>query len=155
MRSEAETVQEYLDDLPDDRRRAVETVRATILDRLPEGYEEVMNWGMITYEVPLDLYPETYNQQPLMYAALASQKNHMAVYLSGIYSDDDARERFEDAYRATGKPLDVGKSCVRFKKLDDLPLELIGDAVAAHSIADFVKTYEEGRAKARSRSKGR
>ena len=155
MRSEAETVGEYLDDLPDDRRDAVETVRATILDRLPAGYEEVMNWGMITYQVPLDLFPETYNQQPLMYAALASQKNHMAVYLSGIYSDDDARKRFEDAYRATGKRLDIGKSCVRFKKLDDLPLEVIGDAVAAYAVDEFVKTYEEGRAKARSRSKGR
>ena len=154
MRSEAGTVQEYLDDLPDDRRRAVEAVRATILANLPDGYEEAMNWGMITYEVPLDVYPDTYNQQPLMYAALASQKNHLAVYLSGIYSDDDARERFEEAYRATGKRLDVGKSCVRFKKLDDLPLEVIGDAVAAYAIDDFVKTYEEGRAKARSRSKG-
>ena len=154
MRSEADTVEEYLDELPEDRRRAVETVRATILEHLPEGYEEVMNWGMITYQVPLDAYPDTYNKQPLMYAALASQKNHMAVYLSGIYSDDDAREHFESAYRATGKRLDVGKSCVRFRTLDDVPLDVIGDAVATHSRDAFVKTYEEGRARARSRAKG-
>lgn len=154
MRSEAGTVQEYLDELPDDRRQAVEAVRATILEHLPEGYEEAMNWGMITYEVPLDVYPDTYNKQPLMYAALASQKNHMAVYLSGIYSDDEARERFEKAYRATGKRLDVGKSCVRFRRLDDLPIEVIGDAIATHSLDAFVKTYEAGRAEARSKSKG-
>jgi len=154
MRSEADTVQEYLDELPEDRRGALETVRATILDNLPDGYEEVMNWGMITYQVPLEVYPETYNKQPLTYAALASQKNHMAVYLSGIYSDDDAREHFEKAYSATGKRLDVGKSCVRFKKLDDLPLDVIGDAVATHSVQEFVQTYEDGRAKARSRAKG-
>ncbi|MBT8489120.1 MAG: DUF1801 domain-containing protein [Gemmatimonadetes bacterium] len=154
MKSEADTVQAYLDELPGDRRQALEKVRATILDNLPEGYEEVMNWGMIAYQVPMEVYPQTYNKQPLMYAALASQKNHMAVYLSGIYADDEARGDFEKAYRATGKRLDVGKSCVRFKRLDDLPLEVIGEAVAAHSIDDFVKTYEAGRARARSRTKG-
>ena len=85
MRSNASTVAQYLSELPTDRREAVEAVRQTILDNLPPGYEEVMNWGMITYQVPLETYPDTYNGKPLMYAALASQKNHMAVYLTGIY----------------------------------------------------------------------
>ena len=149
MQSKADTVSEYLAELPADRRAAIETVRDTILAHLPPGYAESMRWGMITYEVPLEAYPDTYNGQPLMYAALASQKNHMAVYLSGIYSDDEARERFEEAYRATGKRYDVGKSCVRFKKLDDLPLEVIGDAIAKRPVDDFVEAYTAGRKKGR------
>ena len=78
-----------------------------------------MNWGMISYEVPLSTCPDTYNGQPLMYAALASQKRHMAVYLTGIYLDEAEREAFEEAYRATGKRFDVGRSCVRFRSLED------------------------------------
>ena len=82
MRSEAKTVDGYLAELPRDRREAISAVWRVIVENLPDGYEEAMNWGMITYQVPLSTYPETYNKQPLMYAALASQKNHMAVYLS-------------------------------------------------------------------------
>ncbi len=152
MRSGANTVDDYLSELPADRRAAVEAVRETILERLPRGYEEVMDWGMITYQVPLEVYPETYNGKPLMYAALASQKNYMAVYLSAIYADDGAREEFEAAYRATGKRYDVGKSCVRFRKLVDLPLDVIGDAIAAVPLKTFIARYEEGRAKARKRT---
>ena len=142
MQSTAETVAEYLAGLPQDRRQAIELVRRTILEHLPEGYEEAMNWGMITYQIPLDRYPDTYNGQPLMYAGLASQKNHMAVYLSGIYSSDAAREKFEAAYKATGKRYDVGKSCVRFKKLDDLPLELIGETVASMEVEQLIVLAE-------------
>ena len=138
MQSKAATVDEYLSELPDERREAIGKVRQTILDNLPQGYEEAMNWGMITYQVPLETYPDTYNGQPLMYAALASQKNHMAVYLTGIYMSDEARSRFEAAYKATGKRLDVGKSCVRFRKLDDLPLHLIGESIASESVEGFV-----------------
>jgi uncharacterized protein YdhG (YjbR/CyaY superfamily) len=131
MRSDAATVKEYLDALPDDRRRAITAVRKVIRTHLPDGYEEAMNWGMITYQVPLMTYPDTYNKQPLMYAALASQKRHMAVYLTGIYTSEVSREAFEKAYRATGKRFDVGKSCVRFRTLDDLPLDLIGETIAS------------------------
>lgn len=131
MRSQAATVAEYLAELPEDRRAAVSAVRDVILDRLPAGYEERMNWGMIVYEVPLSTYPGTGNGQPLAAAALASQKAYMSVYLHGIYADADLREQFESAYRATGKRFDVGKSCVRFRRLDDLPLDVLGDAVAA------------------------
>lgn len=153
MRSEAATVEEYLADLPPERREAIARVREVILANLPAGLQETMNWGMIAYEVPLDRYAETYNGKPLMYAALASQKNHMAVYLTGIYMDDEARQRFEDAYRATGKRIDVGQSCVRFRKIDDLPLSLIGDTVGSLAVDAFIDRYEEAR-KARGSKKG-
>jgi hypothetical protein len=132
-------------ELPDSRREEVEAVRQVILRNLPEGYEEAMNWGMITYQVPLETYPDTYNGKPLMYAALASQKNHVAVYLIGIYMDDEARQEFETKYKATGKRYDVGKSCVRFKKLEDLPLSLIGESVGSVSVEDFIERVEGAR----------
>ena len=146
MRSNADSVTRYIAELPQDRRAAIKEVRGTILANLQEGFEETMNWGMISYEVPLDRYPDTYNGKPLMYAGLASQKNHMAVYLSGVYSDDGSREAFLRAYRATGKKLDMGKSCVRFTNLDNLPLELIGETIAMMSIEDFITQYETARA---------
>lgn len=145
MQSDAKTVNEYLQQLSPERRQAIEQVRAVILENLPPGYEEAMNWGMITYQVPLAVKPDTYNKQPLMYAALASQKNHMAIYLSGIYSNEEARTEFEQAYRATGKRYDVGKSCVRFRKLDDLPLDLIGKAIAQTPMQDFIADYERAK----------
>ena len=138
MRTDTRSIDEYINSLPPDRQQALEKVRKVILDNLPEGYEEEMNWGMITYQVPLEVYPDTYNKKPLMYAALASQKNHMAVYLTGIYTDEKQREEFENAYRATGKRYDVGKSCVRFRKLDDLPLDVLADAIAALEMDDFI-----------------
>ena len=121
-------------------------MRRVILDRIPEGYEEVMNWGMISYQVPLERFPNTYNKQPLMYAALASQKSYMAVYLSGIYTSEEGREAFEKAYKATGKRFDVGKSCVRFRTLDDLPLDVIGDTIASMSVEDLIARHEEAHA---------
>lgn len=152
MQSDAATVEDYLDALPDDRREAIDTVRAAILANLPDGYEEVMNWGMITYQVPLETYPDTYNGKPLMYAALASQKNHMAVYLTSVYESPDRAEAFKAEYLATGKKLDMGKSCVRFKKLDDLPVDLIGRAIAAVSVEDFVDHVEEAGSVRKSRA---
>ena len=146
MRSEATTIDQYLAELPDDRRAAIEEVRAVILGNLPDGYEEVMNWGMITYQVPLETYPDTYNKKPLMFAGLASQKNNMAVYLSSIYSYEGAAASFEEQYRATGKRYDVGKSCVRFRKLEDLPLDLIGRTIAAAPLDAFLARYEAARA---------
>lgn len=143
MHSDATTVKEYLDSLPEDRRKALAKVRAVIRKNLPRGVVERMNWGMISYEVPLATYPDTYNGQPLMFAALASQKRHMAVYLMGIYGSDDLRDWFEEAYRATGKRMDVGKSCVRFAKLDDLPLDIVGEAVGAVSLEEFLAMHDE------------
>ncbi len=149
MKSSAQTVLEYLDDLPPERLEAIETVRDVILDNLPEGFEEAMNFGMITYQVPLSRYPDTYNKQPLMLAALASQKNHMAVYLTGVYATDEGRESFISAYKDSGKRLDMGKSCVRFRRLDDLPVELIGKVIAEHSVDDFIALTEAAKSWAR------
>ena len=139
MKSSAMTVEEYLAEIPSERRQAIDRVRQTILKNLPDGYEEAMNWGMITYQVPLEVYPDTYNKKPLMYAALANQKNHMAVYLTGIYMDEKLNQDFEEKYRATGKRYDVGKSCVRFRKLEDLPLELIGESIQAIDMEEFIE----------------
>jgi hypothetical protein len=143
MRSSATSVEQYLLELPQERRVVIEAVRKVILDNLPSGYEEVMNWGMITYQVPLVIYPDTYNKQPLMYAALSSQKNHMAVYLIGIYLNEQTLKWFEEEYAATGKKMDKGKSCVRFKKLEDLPLPLIGKAISAFGIPDFIEQFKQ------------
>ncbi len=140
--SAAETVDQYLGELPDDRRQAIAEVRQTILDNLPEGYVEAMSWGMISYEVPLETHPDTYNGKPLMYAALASQKNHMAVYLTGVYGDEETKEWFVERYRASGKKLDMGKSCVRFKSLEQLPLDLIGESIARVPLDEFIDLVE-------------
>jgi uncharacterized protein YdhG (YjbR/CyaY superfamily) len=146
MQSQAATVDQYLAELPDDRRATLEKVREVILANLPEGYQESMNWGMISYEIPLERYPDTYNKKPLGYAALASQKNHMAVYLMNIYASEDSAASFEAQYRATGKRYDVGKSCVRFRTIDDLPLELIGRTIAGTSVDQYIARYEAARA---------
>jgi uncharacterized protein YdhG (YjbR/CyaY superfamily) len=142
MRSKATSVKQYLSELSPERRTAIKAVRKVILDNLPAGYEEAMNWGMITYQVPLSVYPDTYNNKPLMYAALASQKNHMAVYLIGIYIEEGVKKRFVEEYAATGKKLDMAKSCVRFKKLEDLPLPVIGKVIAAYSMESFIEQGE-------------
>jgi uncharacterized protein YdhG (YjbR/CyaY superfamily) len=139
MHSDATTVDAYLAELTPERRAAMEAVRAVVLANLPPGYVETMRWGMISYEVPLEVYPDTYNGEPLSYGGLASQKNHMSLYLMGIYADEARRERFEQAYRATGKRLDIGKGCVRFRTLDALPMDLVAEAVAAVPMEEHVE----------------
>ena len=151
MHSGALTPREYLDSLPDERRRALARVRTVLRRNLPRGYRESMNWGMIAYEVPLRTFPDTNNGQPLMYAALASQKHHMAVYLSGIYGSESLRSWFEEAYAEKGLRMDIGKSCVRFRSIDDLPLDLIGEAIAAVPVSDFIAMYEDAQSLRRSR----
>jgi len=147
VHSKAQTVSEYLKELPPERRKPIEAVRKVIRKNLPKGYQETMNWGMISYEVPLKTYPETYNGQPLSYAALASQKNHMAVYLMNIYADKTINQWFIDEYKDCGKKLNMGKSCIRFKKLEDLPLTLIGKVIARTSVKKFIAMYEAARKK--------
>ncbi len=147
VRSAAATVEEYLGELSAERREAVAAVRAVAVANLPEGYVEAMNWGMISWEVPLERYPNTYNRQPLMYAALASQKNYMSLYLMCVYADEDDRARFEERFRASGKRLDMGKSCVRFRRVEDLPLDLIAETIASTSVDEYIRRYEEARGK--------
>lgn len=144
MRSEAGTVDDYLAALPPDRREALQAVREAILGNLPKGYAEGMQYGMIGYFVPHDIYPAGYHcdpTQPVPFASLASQKHHMAIYLFCLYTDDTALRQFTDAWKATGKKLDMGKSCVRFKKLDDVPLDVIGRAIRV-PVKTFLAHYE-------------
>ena len=146
-RSQATTVEEYLAELPADRAETLEAVRKVILQHLPEGYVEAMQYGMIGYAVPLETYPVTYNGQPLEYAALASQKRHISLYLMNVYGNPETEQWFIQGYKASGKKLDMGKSCVRFKKLDDLPLDLIGQAIARTPMPEFISAYEASRKK--------
>lgn len=145
MTSDAKTVKEYLDSLPDDRSEAIQAVRKVVLDNLSEGYVEVMQYGMISYVIPLSTYPVTYNKQALGLASLGSQKNYMALYLMNVYGDPETEEWFKARYKASGKKLDMGKSCVRFKSLDDLPLDLIGETISRTPVNEFILRYEKSR----------
>jgi hypothetical protein len=138
MKSSARTVTEYLEGLPEDRRAAIAHVRKVIRKNLPRGYKERVNYGMLTYEVPLSVFADTYNGQPLPYVCLASQKRHMSLYLMDVYSDPKTARRFRDAYKATGKRLDMGKSCVRFTRIEDLPLDLVAKTVAQTSVKAYI-----------------
>ena len=149
--SSAGTVKEYLASLPPERRAAIETVRRLIRKNLPPGYKEGMQYGSIGYSVPFSRLPHTYNDEPLSVACLASQKNHMAIYLLSVYGSPKLKRWFEQEYRKSGKKLDMGKSCVRFKSLDDLALDVIGEAIAAVSVDDYVAAYEASRRGTRSR----
>ena len=140
--SKAATVADYLADLAPDRRADIGAVRDLVNFAIPAGYREGMGWGMIGWVIPLERYPTTYNGQPLVYAGLAAQKNHNALYLSCIYGSEERRERFRAAWAATGKKLDMGKSCIRFKRAGDLPLDLIRDEIASTTPDDFIAAYE-------------
>jgi len=142
--SKARTVDQYLAELPEDRRADVEIVRDMVLENLQEGYVETMRWGMITYEVPLDTYPDTYNGQPLMFAALAAQKRHLALYLTNVAFVPGGEERFKARYLETGKKLDMGRSCLRFKNADDLAIDLVAETIRSTSLVDFIQGYEAG-----------
>ena len=141
------TVEEYLQELPPERQKTMQAVRELILDKLPPGYRESMNWGMISYEIPLERYPKTYNKQPLNYAALASQKNYMSLYLMCVYDCEGANADFVERFKASGKKLNMGKSCVRFTKLEDLPLELIAETIASTPMDEYIRKYEKARKK--------
>ena len=145
MQSKATTVKEYLEELPEDRRKALKQVRTVIRKNLGKGFKEGIQYGMIGYFVPHSVYPDGYHcdpKQPLPFASLASQKNHMAVYLMCIYGDPKHRKWFEKAWKQSGKRLDMGKGCVRFKKVEDVPLDVLGEAIRRVSLDDYLATYE-------------
>ena len=145
VQSKAETVEEYLAELPPERAAVVEELRDLVLANLPDGVEEAMNFGMISYEIPLSRYPDTYNGQPLMYAALAAQKHHYALYLHSVYADEEVESALRDAYREAGIKLDAGRSCVRFKRLEQLLPSAVAEAIAAITVDDFITRYESSR----------
>jgi hypothetical protein len=146
----AKTVDEYLAALPADRRAAISVVRDAINRRIPRGYEHGMLYGGPAWYVPRSRLAETYNGQPLAVAVLGSQKNYMALYLMTVYGDSKLNAWFRKAYAATGKKLDMGKSCIRFKTLDALPLDVVGEAVSKVSVDDYVQIYEQSRAGTRT-----
>lgn len=144
MASTAKTPEAYLAELPEDRRAALTAVRKEIKANLDRDYEEGMQYGMIGYYVPHRVFPAGYHvdpRQPLPFASIASQKNHMAVYLMGVYGDAKLRTWFESAWKKSGKKLDMGKSCLRFKKLDDLALDVLGEAIARVPARNYVEQY--------------
>jgi Domain of unknown function (DU1801) len=144
-RSAAATVEEYLAELPEDRRAALSAVRDVILRNLPEGYVEGMGFGMIGYVVPLERYPQTYNRQPLAFASLAAQKNYNTLYLMGVYGSPEQERRLREAFQAAGKKLDMGKSCIHFRSADDLPLDAIGHLVADTPPEALIARHEAAR----------
>ena len=146
----AMTVDEYLADLPPDRRAAIAAVRDVVRSSLPAGFEEGMAYGMIGWYVPLATFADTYNGRPLGLAALASQKQYMSLYLNNVYGDPDTERWFRDRWARTGKKLDMGKSCVRFRRLEELPLDLIGETIARTTLDTFLGVYREARGSSRA-----
>ena len=145
MISKAKTVKEYLAELPADRRAAIRAVREVILKNLDEGYAEGMQCGMIGYFVPHSVYPPGYHcdpKLPLPFAGLASQKNYLALYLTCLYANAGHEKWFRAEWAKTGQKLDMGKSCIRFKKIEALPLDLIGRAIARVPSRKFIAHYE-------------
>ena len=145
MQSKAASVRQYLADLSPDRRAAIEAVRAVVLKNLDADYEEGMQYGMIGYYVPHSTYPAGYHcdpKQPLPFAGLASQKNYLSLYLFCVYGQPKHEQWFRAAWAKTGKKLDMGKSCIRFKKPDDLALDVIGEAIRRVPAKQFIAYYE-------------
>ncbi len=139
------TVSAYLASLPEDRRKAINAVRKVIKANLDPKIQEGIQYGMLGYFVPHKHFPAGYHcdpKQPLPFVNLGSQKNHMALYLFCIYLDEKESERFAKGWKATGKKLDMGKSCVRFKKLEDVPLEFVGETIARFDVDSFIEGYE-------------
>jgi hypothetical protein len=145
VQSSANNVDQYLAGLSPERQEIISRVRDVVNTHLLDGYQETMSYGMISWEVPLERYPTTYNKRPLSYVALASQKRYCSLYLLGVYGDreDEFRARWNPP---SGKKLDMGKSCVRFTRLEDLDLDLVGETIAATPVDDFIARYEASRA---------
>ena len=143
--SKAATPEAYIAELPTELADLISSVRQLVNANLPDGYVERMNWGMISWELPLERYPETYNKQPLVYAGLAAQKNHNSLYLNCIYASDERTRRLEEGYAASGKKLDMGKSCIRFKRADDLALDVLAEAIRSVPVDAFIREYEGSR----------
>ena len=147
--STATTPEEYLAALPDDRREAVAKVRAVVNRNLPPGYEEGMAYGMIAWWVPLETFPDTYNGQPLGLAGLASQKSYISLYLNTVYGDPAEEAWFKERYAASGKQLNMGKSCLRFRRLEQVPLDVIGETIARANLDRTLAHYAEARGSSR------
>lgn len=153
MPSSATTPKDYIDSLPEDRRDTVKKLRSLVRKHLPKGYKEAIRWGMITYEVPLKVCPETYNGEPLMYAAIASQKRHYGVYLSGMYSIPAVEKKLVSQWKKRGTRLDMGKSCIRLASWEACEPDLIAEAIAAVPMEKFVKVSQAASSKKKPKKK--
>lgn len=146
MKIEANSPDEYIAKVPEDRKEAMEKLRNTILENLPKGFEETMNYGMIGYVVPKSIYPDGYHvnpELPLPFMSIASQKNFIALYHSGIYADNDLLDWFVAEYgKQVKSKLDMGKSCIRFKKTGAIPFDLIGRLVQKVNVERWIQLYE-------------
>lgn len=151
--SSATSVDSYLAELTPERSKDVAKLRELCLNHLPAGLEEAMNWGMISYQVPFSKVEQTYNNQPLLYAAIASQKQYISLYLMSIYAFDEAREKFESDWRESGMKLNVGKACIRFRNLDSAPLDVIQRALGQVTVEEYVSRSLEVRGSARKMRK--
>ena len=147
------TVHEWLASVPAERKDAINAVRDAVNEHLPPGYEETVDWGMLAWVVPLTTLPNTHNGHPLMLAALGAHTKRMTVYLMSVYGDPKLMREFETAYKKTGKKLDMGGSCVHFKKLDDLPLDVVGNTIARVAVYQYVERYENSRTKKKTKKK--
>lgn len=143
--SKAETVDQYLFELPEPRKTEIRQLISLVRDNLPTGYEEVMAWGMVVFQVPISISGPTYNDQPLAAVAIASQKNHISFYLSSIYASEKLTTEFHKRWESSGKKLDMGKSCVRFKSLDKADLETLSWAVSLLTPEQFTQMYLDAR----------
>jgi hypothetical protein len=145
MKTGAATVEDYLQSLPADRRAAISTVHKVMLANLPPGYEARISYGMIGYVIPHSIYPAGYHcdpKLPLAFACLGSQKNHMSLHLMTVYGDPAMEKWFRQAWSATGKKLDMGKACVRFKKIEDVALDVVGQLVAKVPVKNYIARVE-------------
>jgi uncharacterized protein YdhG (YjbR/CyaY superfamily) len=146
MQSDSKTPQEYVASLPEDRKIAIEKLRKTIVSNLPEGFHEEMSYGMLGYVVPHALYPNGYHcnpKLPLPFMNVASQKNFIAIYHVGIYMDPELLDWFVSEYSKVAKTkIDMGKSCIRFKKMDEIPYQLIGELASKMSVLKWISIYE-------------
>jgi uncharacterized protein YdhG (YjbR/CyaY superfamily) len=147
--SAATTVEQYLEELPPQRAEVVAHVRDLVNANLPEGYEEGMSYGMISWSVPLSAYPDTYNGKPLAYVSLAAQKHYYALYLMGVYADSEQEAQLREQWQARGTKLDMGRSCLRFKRLEDLHEDLVADVVAAVPMDEYVAAAKAAHARKR------
>ena len=145
--SKAPTPDAYIAELPAERAALVSRLRDLVNANLPDGYVERMNWGMISWEVPRERYPDTYNGQPLVYASLAGQKNYTALYLNCVYASDERTERLRAAWAGTGRKLDMGKSCLRFKRAEDVAEDVLAETIRSIPVDRFIAEYEAGRAR--------
>jgi hypothetical protein len=135
----------YLESLPEERRAVIAAMRKLVLKNLPKGYVESINFGMLCYEVPLKRFSVTYNKQPLMYAALAANKNNYSLHLMCVYGASEPNRKLREAFEKAGKKLDMGKACIRFNKPDDLALEAIAEAIASVPVDKYIEYYEKSR----------